>query len=224
MTMRIYPPAELDAESGALAALGQGLTGIAIQAYGDRIHAVWLHSSGGDALSIGVSQRDLEFKFEVFPLSVLSLAGLRDRVAAWPGAPLPDDVPEPFRTLLSTPPAAPEAPAQFDPWPFDDWEVEVLRGTDYIVDIGPGGDATFGDSPNLQTTARPGHVPPEATAACEVAEGLLFTGKTGECLLIAADVMPFDLLVTQDPGVIDTRILHCERVALADYLTRLAAT
>lgn len=222
MPTRLYPPAELHAEAGALAMLERELSGVALPAAGGPAYEAWLRTGNGDFLSIRVDARDLEFKFEVFPLAVLTLDALRALHAAWAPVPLPGEVPPRLRTLLSASPPLPEPPARFEPWPFETWGVEVLRSVDYVVAMATDAPA-FGDDPLFQSATTPGFVPPDAIAACEVADGLLFTADTGERLLFAADAMPLQLLATRDAAAIDARIAHCERVALADYRARLGA-
>ena len=108
-------------------------------------------------------------------------------------------------------------PVDFEPWPFASWRTEVLRRAEYIdwgVEAGP----ILGDHPNFQSAARPGQVPAEASAWCEVAAGLLFTGDDGRRLLIAVDWSPMNLVVTEDAAPIETFLATCERVEMDDYL------
>jgi hypothetical protein len=108
-------------------------------------------------------------------------------------------------------------PVDFEPWPFASWRTEVLRRAEYIdwgVEAGP----NPGDHPNFQAAARPGQVPEEASAWCEVAAGILFTGDAGRRLLIAVNWLPPNMLVTEDAAQIDTFLAPCELVEMDDYL------
>jgi len=129
-------------------------------------------------------------------------------------------MPENFRRLMSTRPELPKPSTEFQPWPFASWRLEVLRRAEYIidqVDVGP----TFGNKPSMQAPCRPGHVPPEASAYCEVAVGLLFTYGNSKQLLVGVDWMPFNMIVTDDVHEIDEYLHPCERVPLKDYASRL---
>jgi len=98
--------------------------------------------------------------------------------------------------------------------------VEALRRAEYIIDnVDPG--PTFGNNPSMQAPSRPGHVPPEASAYCEVAVGLLFTHGNSKQLLVGVDWMPFNMIVTDDVHEIDEYLHPCERVPLKDYASRL---
>jgi hypothetical protein len=125
-------------------------------------------------------------------------------------------MPENFRKLFSTKPPPPQPPAEFQPWPFRSWRVEVLRRAEYIVedvDVGP----TVGEHPNFQTAARPGEVPAQAAASCEVAVGLLFTGQGGR-LLIGVGWGPGYLVVTQERAEVEEYLVACQVLPAAEYL------
>jgi hypothetical protein len=117
-------------------------------------------------------------------------------------------------------PEAPSPPSHFDPWPFEQWKVEVLRRTEFVVEDANVQNA-FGEAPNMQSAAPPGHLPPAACASCEVAVALLFTGRDGAQLLIGADWMPFETIVTRDPAEIEAFSQSCEAVGLDEYLERI---
>ena len=155
--------------------------------------------------------------FEVFTLGLSSLGELRDRWAHWQPPELSADAPESLRRLASTRPPPPVPPVDFEPWPFASWRTEVLRRAEYI-DWGVEAGSTFGDNPNFQSAARPGQVPAEASAICEVAAGILFTGDVGRRLLIAVDWQPLNLVVTEDEASIEAFLATCERVEMNDYL------
>jgi hypothetical protein len=168
-------------------------------------------------LTIGDDTRSLQFKFEVFTLTIRSMEDQRARWAAWKPPQLPADVPEGWRKLFSTKPPIPEPPTVFTPWPFGTWRVDVLRRVEYIiedVDVGP----TVGDNPNMQAPARPGEVPAEAAAACDVGVGLLFTASDGGRLLIGVGWRPGDLVVTQEAKEVDEYLAPCQLLPVAEYL------
>jgi hypothetical protein len=92
-------------------------------------------------------------------------------------------MPELFQKLASTRPEPPKSPAEFQPWPFHTWQVEVLRRAEHViecVDHGP----TFGKNPNAQVLGKPGQVPPEASASCDVAVALLFAATPNKRFMI----------------------------------------
>lgn len=183
---------------------------------GDSASNVWLRTSDGAIWLIGVDQRDLRPMFEVFTLGMLSLSDLHERWERWEPPVVPEGAPEGFRHLLTTRPAAPVAPRDFEPWPLQSWRTDVVRRAEFIVeggDVGP----TFGNNPNTQSAARPGAVPPSADAFCEVAAGVLFSGE-GRRLLLAVDWMPMNMLVVQDAAEISAFLAECELVGMADYL------
>jgi hypothetical protein len=190
--MNVHSPFDLQALPSDLAALGEGLISFAVSANGNQ---TWLKGEDGILWVLSVDQRDLEHKFEVFTLRVEEAASN-------------------FRF-------APPAPSEFRPWPFDEWRVDVLRRAEYIFkpeDPGP----TFGVDPLGQDAARPGEVPRVALSSCEVAVGLMFTGVDQKRLLVCVDWMPFNMVATQEPTVIDDVIEACEFVSLDDYTQQLA--
>lgn len=189
--MRCYSPFEIDAANDTLAALGSCLTGLAV---GDRFGPHWLRDTDGTCYPIYVSQRDLEFKFEVFSLAIPTLSALATR--------------------------APQPPEHFDAWPFARWTVGVLRRTEFIIEDSDIQD-TFGEAPNVQSAVPPGQEPEVASAACEVAVGIVFTAEDGAQLLIGVDRMPFNTIVTQDAVEIDGFRQCCEIVELAEYVKRI---
>lgn len=169
---------------------------------------------------VGVAQRDLRFKFEVFALGVMTIEQLRERWRNWKVPKVAADMPEPFRSLMAMRPPEPAAPDKFDDWQMVNERVEVLRRDEFIVEGGDAGPAV-GDNPSAQSAARPGQVPKDASAYCTVAVGLLFSGQGGERMLVAADWSPFDLIVTRDAGAIEAFAIDCERVELSDYIAAL---
>ena len=221
----VFSPFEIQAGPEALRQLASGLDGWRVERKGtpaSNASSVWLRDKSGSVWLLAVDQRDLGPMFEVFTLGVSSLAELRDRWAHWQPPVLPADAPESRRGLAPTrpPPAVP--PVDFEPWPLASWRTEVLRRAEYIdwgVEAGP----TVGDHPNFQSAARPGEVPAEASASCEVAAGLLFTGEAGRRLLIAVDWLPLNLVVTEDAAQIEAFLATCERVEMDDYLQARAS-
>lgn len=211
-----FPPFELQANTSALRNLTSGLSGWRVERMGDSASNVWLRTSDGAIWLIGVDQRDLRPMFEVFTLGMLSLSDLHERWERWEPPVVPEGAPQDFRHLLTTRPAAPVAPRDFEPWPLQSWRTDVVRRAEFIVeggDVGP----TFGNNPNTQSAARPGAVPPSASAFCEVAAGVLFSGE-GRRLLLAVDWMPMNMLVVQDAAEISAFLAECELVSMADYL------
>lgn len=213
-----FPPFELQASTLALQQLESGISGWRVERTGNFATNVWLRTFDGAICLLGVDQRDVRPMFEVFTLEMLSMSELSERWERWEPPALADDVPENFRQLLTTRPAAPVAPTDFDPWPLRSWRTDVVRRAEFVIegeDVGP----TIGNNPNAQSAARPKAVPPNASASCEVAAGILFTGEKSR-LLLAVDWMPMDMLVSQDPVEIDAFLTGCDRVGLADYLVR----
>ena len=217
---QIFSPFEIQAGPEALRQLTAGLEGWRVERRGPQASNasnVWLRDAGGGVWLVDVAQRDLGPMFEVFTLGLSSLAELRDRWAHWQPPVLPDGAPEPLFGLPTTRPPPPAAPVDFEPWPLASWRTEVLRRAEYIdwgVEAGP----NVGDHPNFQSAARPGQVPGEAGASCEVAAGILFTGDAGRRLLIAVDWLPLNLVVTEDAAPIEAFLGQCERVEMGDYL------
>jgi hypothetical protein len=214
--MRRFPPFELEASPTTFAALHR-LSGVAL---GGRPGTTWLRDLDGKAYPIHVTQRDLEFKFEVFSLAIPTMAALAERVALWVAPDLPADLPDIVRHAMVRRPELPIAPSDFEPWPFEKWTVEVLRRAEFIVeDVEVHG--ALGEAPIMQSAAPPGEVPAEASASCEVAVGLLFTGEDGSQLLIGADWFPFDTIVTRDAAQIEAFRQLCESVRLEEYIDRI---
>lgn len=215
-----FPAVELQAARPALLALEQGIDGYATVGGGQMISLVWVRTPG-QIWAIGVDQRDLQFKFEVFPLAIETFEAVQARVAAWKPPTLPADIPETLRHLTSMRPEPVKPPTDFRSWPLSSWRVEVLRRAEYIIDsIDPG--PTFGDNPSAQGAAQPGHVPATASASCEVAVALLFVGDGGKRLLIGADWMPLNMIVTEDAHEIDQYLGPCDRVSASDYVAKLS--
>jgi hypothetical protein len=223
MSTAVYPPFELQGDGDAFTAIIDGPTGYWIDALGGRIGGVWLRDRKGESWLVAADQRDLCFKFEVFALGVMSIKQLRARWRDWKLPTIPADMPEPFRSIMAMRPPEPVAPVSYDDWPFETDRVEVLRRAEFIVedvDVGP----TFGNSPNAQSAVAPGSVPKEANASCEVAVGLLFSGRDGRRFLLATDWMPMDLIVTQEASQIDEFVADCERIDLRLYMAALSSS
>lgn len=211
-----FPPFELQASPSALRHLNSGLIGWRVERVGKRVSNVWLKDSNGAIWLVGVDQRDVRPMFEVFTLGMLGMSELHEQWERWEAPVLPEGVPEGLRQLLTTRPAAPVAPTQFDAWPLRSWQTEVVRRAEFIIEdaqVGP----TFGSNPNSQSAARPGAVPPSASASCEVAAGVLFTGDDRR-LLLAVDWLPMNMLILQDAAEISAFLADCELVGMADYL------
>lgn len=223
MARRRFDPFELQASRDALAAIADGLSGYAVERIGNSALAVWLLSEGGQVWLIGVDQRDLEYKFEVFTLAIETIEEVQARWANWRPVPLPAAVPENLRQLLTSRPPMPAPPSEFFAWPFGSWRTDVLRRAEIIVE-GVGVGPIFGSNPVAQDAVRPGAVPPEAGASCEVAAGLLFSGHEGGRLLMAVDWMPMNMVVEESAVEIDAFLASCEQVSLAEYLERVHPT
>ena len=202
-----YAPVDLDVPRDLLSILVSGLAGWAAVGAGRSTGLVWLRDTAARTYVVGADGHDLEFKFEVFSLSLETLDAMRARWARWAPPPIPSDVPEPFRRLLAMRPPAPTPPARFEPWPFRSWRVDQVRRLEYIMPVSAV--PTIGRDPVGSGAAPGGRLPDGATASCDVAAGLLFTGQGGERLLIAADAMPFDLVVSRTPGTIDAFLADC---------------
>lgn len=216
-----FPPFELGADAQALRRLGQGIAGWHAERVGNTVAHVWLRGASDEVWFIAVDQREVRRMFEVFTLGMMSLEELQSRWEQWQPRPLPPNAPEVLRQLLTTRPARPAPPGTLDPWPFASWRTDVLRRAEFIVEgaVGP----TVGENPNTQSAARPGQVPSEANAFCEVAVGALFTSDLGDRLLMAADWMPMQMLVSQDAPQIDAFLADCEQIPLNEYIQRLPA-
>jgi len=215
-----FPPFEMQTNRADLNSLTTGLTGFAVGKIGKGITSVWLRGDKGNFLTLGVAQHDLQFKFEVFALSLETLERLRELYAAWKPPTFPPDMPENFRRLMSVRPAMPGPPSQFEPWPLHDWRVDVVRRSEFItedVQVGP----TFGSNPNSQSATIPGHVPPDASASCDIAAGLLFTGQDNR-VLIGVDWFPMNMVFLQDNSAINAYVADCELVALDLYAQRFS--
>ena len=216
----VFSPFEIQAGPEALRQLTSGLDGWRVargDSHGSNASNIWLRDAGGSVWWVDVAGRDLGPMFEVFTLGIMSLDELRDRWAHWQPPVLAADAPEFLRLLATTRSSEPMPPADFEPWPFASWRTEVLRRAEYIdwgVEAGP----NVGDNPNFQSAARPGEVPAEAGASCEVAAGILFTGDAGRRLLIAVDWLPLNMVVTEDAAPIEAFLAHCERIEMDDYL------
>ena len=193
------------------------IVGWHVERHGVNTYNVWLQAADGAAWLIGIGQRDLTPMFEVFTLDIRSLPELLDQWRQWKPAPLPEGLPEGLRQIMTTKPAPPAAPTDFEPWPFTAWRTEVARRAEFIVEDADVG-RTFGDNPNMQSAARPGAVPGEASAFSEVAAGLLFTGEGGRRLLLAVDWLPLNMLVSEDAAQIETFLADCELIGLEAYL------
>ena len=201
MLQHVFPPLELRADEATFHGLRVGLTGFS---FGGPSGQTWLRGNQNQVLAVNVNQRDLQFKFEVFALAIDTLEVETARLSAWNSA------------------ITPSPPTQFEPWPFDDWRTDVLRRVEFIIE-GVDVENALGTGPhNLHSATRPGEAPQNASATCEVAAGLLFTGDNGQRLLIGVDWMPFDLVFTRDAVEIDQFISSCETVEIADYARRFA--
>lgn len=215
------PSFELQSTLASMAVLGGGIAGYSVVRGGSATYAVWLKSNDGRVRFMGVYQRELLPMFEVFTLSIATMEELEVQCRNWTPPKLPEDMPELFRTLASTRPAAPVAPFDFDPWPFKQWHTQVLRRAEFIIEDVPVG-GIVGNNPNMQSAVRPMSVPPEASACCEVAVGVLFTGENGKRLLMGVDWMPENMVVTEATAKIEEYLKSCETLELAAYLERLS--
>lgn len=215
-----FPSFELQANGEALRHLAGGIAGWRAERMGgDRAANVWIRCGDGTMWFIGVDQRAVRRMFEVFTLDIVSIEELQERWARWEPPALPPDVPEGFRRLITTRPPRPEAPVDLNSWPFASWRTDVLRRAEFIVEGAAG--PTFGENPNSQSAVRPGQVPDDASAFCEVAAGMLFTSGRGEKMLMAVDWMPMQMIVSQDTQQIDAYLADCEQIPLAEYIQRL---
>ena len=213
--MRQYPSFEIEANQAAYAALRSDLFQISL---GDARDQAWLRDTQGNTFAVHVSERDLEFKFEVFSLAIPSLSELTERATAWKPPVLDERMDERLRTLFSNRPSIPAPPDTFQPWPFAHWRTDVLRRVEFIIEDVPAEGALGSGPHNMQSGGPPGAVPAEASAACEVAVGLLFTGAKKDRLLLAVDWMPFSMVVSQDQDVIEQYIGSCEAIEIGHYI------
>lgn len=215
MELRVYPPFELQADQAALSVLANGLTGYAIDR-DDRgvvpfVSLVWLQDHNGQIWAVTVAAHDLEFKFEVFGLEMLTHEALQARVDAWTPPFTQEEAPDELWQAIAARPKVTIPAPQFEAWPFRRWQTYVLRRLD-----------SLGRGVCAIPVERPYELPPEAEAACETATGLLLIGDDGRRLLIAAnEQMPLSLLVTQNDAEIDEYVVDHEAVPLADYAQRL---
>ena len=219
MSTKRLPSFEIQGARDSLSSLANDVTGYAVERIGKAPHAVWLRSRDGQAKLIGVDQRDALPMFEVFTLHIATLNELQDRQRDWKAPPVPTEVPARLRVLMTTNLPMPVAPTTFEAWPFKSWRTQVLRRAEFIIKNAPV-EGAFGEHPNMQSAARPMMVPSEASASCEVAVGLLFTGPDGRRLLMGVDWMPMNMVVTDQSKEIDEYIAPCEAVDLAAYLDR----
>jgi hypothetical protein len=159
--------------------------------------------------------------FEVFSLGIITMVELEAQWRNWQPVPAPEDAPPLIRHMLSTKPAMPNPPEHFDRWPFQSWRTEVVRRADFIIeDLSI---TELRDKSNVQTATRPMEVPPAASAVCEVAAGILFTGSNGDRLLFGVDWMPMNMVISRDDSEIEEYLAQCERVNMTSYLSRLFA-
>lgn len=216
-----FPPFELRASTSALQQLTSGISSWRVERLGNTASNVWLRNSDGATWLLGVDQRDVQPMFEVFTLAMLSISELHARWKQWKPSVLPEGVPEWLEQLLTTRPAEPVEPTDFEPWPLRSWRTQVVRRAEFIVESGDFG-PTFGNNPKSQSSARPRQVPRSASAFCEVAAGVLFTSE-GHSLLLAVDWMPMNLLVLEDAAKIRAFVADCELVSMVEYLRSQSA-
>ncbi|WP_353230973.1 hypothetical protein [Novosphingobium sp.] len=224
---RTYPPFHIDADADALTAIGVGIASIVpmLNRYqpdhaGPRAELVWIKDSAGTAWAITANQRDLEFKFEVFSLSIENEAALKTRIETGNPLPLPDDAPDWLRTIAAVPRMAPVPPADLQPPPFQICRTDVLRRAEFIMsDVHI--EEALGENPNLQTAAVPENVPSNADACCIVSVALLFTGLEGQRLLVGVDWFPLNLIMTAHPDAIDDYTADCEMIEICEYAEML---
>ena len=218
MTKRM-PSFELQGTRTSLASLAH-ISGYKVESGGGRTVAVWLKADDGQVRLLTVDQRDALPMFEVFTLAVATMGELEARLREWKAPKtVPEGVPEWMRTLMMTRPAVPTPPTDFIGWPFDHWRTQVLRRAEFVVEEAPVGE-TVGENPNVQSAARLMTVPKEASASCEVAAGVLFSGAGGKRLLMGVDWMPESMVVLDEPAKIDDYLKPCEAVDLSAYLER----
>jgi hypothetical protein len=219
---RSSDPFELRASPEDLAGLRTGLSSYAVVSKYGWTDQVWLRIHER-LWVISVAQRVIQFKFEVFTLGfetqddfekrkrAAAMNRLADASAVLQGA-------DSWRSVTSPP------PSEFRSWPLETFNVHVLRRAEFQIGYLDPPPVTIGNNPIAQDVVKPGHVPPDAWASCEVAAGLLFAGCSRERLLIGVDWAADNMLVTQDAAVIDEYIASCEAVGLADYIRRIEQT
>ena len=220
MTKRL-PSFELQGTNTSLASLAQ-ISGYKVESGGGRTVAVWLKAEDGQVRLLTVDHRDVLPMFEVFTLAVATMGELEARLRKWKApTTVPKGVPEWMRALMMTRPTVPTPPADFIGWPFDHSRTQVLRRAEFVGKDVPFGE-TVGENPKFQSAARPMSVPKEASALCEVAAGVLFSGAGGKRLLIGVDWMPESIAVLDEAAKIDDYLKSCEAVDLSAYLERFA--
>lgn len=220
LQVKILPPFELQGTSESLASLGTEISGYSIVPVGGSIFGVWLRGEDGQARLVSVDQRDALPMFEVFTLNIASPKEIEERLQGWQAPSIPEDAPALLRTIMTTRPTAPVAPSVLDRWPFPVLRTEVLRRTEFIIEDVQAG-RTFGNNPNMQSAVRPGDVPKDASATCEVAAGLLFTGQGDRRLLMGVDWSPLHMIVTEVASEIEQYLNSCEIIELSAYLEHL---
>jgi hypothetical protein len=211
------PPFELQGSRASLASLATEIVGYSASPPHNTAMPVWLKNRDGEVLLVAVEQRDLLPKFEVFTLSLASMEELKAQMQDWQPPQIPNDIPEPFRSVMATRPKKPTPPEIFEEWPFATWRTQVLQRAEYIIE-----DVTVigavGENPNAQSATRPNTVPSEAAASSDIAAGLLFSSIDGQRLLLGVDWMPFNMVVTEDNAEIDEYLEVCEALDMSAYL------
>jgi hypothetical protein len=220
MAAVVYSAFELQAGRATLEALSERLAGYFLVTFGRSVPAVWLQLSNGEALFLTVAQRDLQFKFEVFTLRLATMAELQRICDDWVAPMVGEEMPALVKAMMTTRPSLPVLPIEFEPWPFRSWRTEVVRRAESIVEVAAAVPA-FGENPNFQSASKPGSVPQDALASCEVAAGLMFTGLDRKRVLVAVDWIPMNIVFSTDEGLIDAFVEHCDLIPLDDYLIRL---
>jgi hypothetical protein len=220
MTKRL-PSFEFQGTRASLASLAS-IRGYKAESGGGRTARIWLKGDDGQVRLLTVDQRDALPMFELFTLAVATMGELEAKLSEWkPPTTLPEGVPDWLRAIMTTRPTMPTPPTDFVAWPFDQWRTQVLRRAEFIVEDVPVG-KTVGDNANLQSVARPTTVPKEASAACEVAAGVLFSSVGGERLLMGVDWMPENMVILDDRAKIDDYLNPCEAIDLSIYIERFA--
>lgn len=171
-----HDPVSFDAEPSDIDALRSDILGIYKRSLAgtDRIDQVQLGRSVG-LITIDPTATYVGHCFEAFSLSINS-----------------------SRAIVKT--TAPD----WEPWPFDEWEVFSLVRRDWLAND------LASDFMSSGATLKPGEVPAGTMQACEVAVGLLFKGVNDNRLLIAAADQPaVTLFVTSAAPEIDSYIANC---------------